>query len=673
MTTEFGKNSHPFPPPETTEGLPRALVSEDITSVTRIPMSSSQQQLESCIRSSGSAKTTNKASSASLSSSHHDGGDSSDESPIRNPDVRVDSPRLLHGTSQHGSNEEPNNGEPHQQSAMKNHPDNQTLKRNVSVNDDPERSHENRRLPPSKRLRSSAQHQSQNRAPVLIAPKPELTRLLASSTDHAVLSPLHAFVRQQIEVFTATEKDISQPAPGRKNPVSLHQVGLRCIHCRHLPSKEKVKRAVCYPSTVGRVYNSVSDMKFDHFSNCRSLPPPLRQRFNQLKDEKKQKRDKKASAKDTGCSSSTAQYYHDSAREMGMIDKEGGVFMRDIPPPPASTRANKSEDISLAQTSPFNSTNSPQGMPLPQTHDLMAQLESCRQLSIPGNLSSALLLQQQFLERSFGQQYLFSLLARRSSEQGNSASVPENADDPSVSTVDNSEQSVSKNPGWTLSCPVDDQYLNPIHCFVRRHVEFFAADAEDVKAPSPGRKTRVLLGQVGIRCIHCSCLPLKHRVKRSVCYPPSIAGVYHAVSNMKFDHFANCKGLPAADRDEFTRLRSKGNRKNTKTSDKASPDCGFANSTAQYYHDSALRMGLVDTADGIRFGRNDRADSKPSPASPLESASQSSRSTSPATSPAPAPSPADGLSALMIAATDLSEKYAGQDHSTDDAGEHEDV
>jgi hypothetical protein len=94
--------------------------------------------------------------------------------------------------------------------------------------------------------------------------------LLAQPGDEEALNPLHVFVRQQIEVFTATAEELSQPAPGRKIPIKLHQVGLRCIHCRHFvtggnnntgnngqrqqqPNKKRVKRAVCYPSSVARV------------------------------------------------------------------------------------------------------------------------------------------------------------------------------------------------------------------------------------------------------------------------------------------------------------------------------------------------------------------------------------------------------------------------------------
>ena len=48
--------------------------------------------------------------------------------------------------------------------------------------------------------------------------------LLAQPEDKSVLSPLHAFIRTQIEVFIATETEMSEPAPGRKHPIKLKQV-----------------------------------------------------------------------------------------------------------------------------------------------------------------------------------------------------------------------------------------------------------------------------------------------------------------------------------------------------------------------------------------------------------------------------------------------------------------
>jgi len=171
---------------------------------------------------------------------------------------------------------------------------------------------------------------------------------------------------------------------------------------------------------------------------------------------------------------------------------------------------------------------------------------------------------------------------------------------------------------FTLASKDDPDFLNPLHCFVRKNVELFIANERDVAAPAPGRKNRVVLGQVGIRCIHCVNFSGKKRVKRAVCYPPSVEGIYHSVSNMKFDHFAVCPCLPPAVQEEFTSLKHSFSRRGP-TAIHQMPFSGLvraepsvttlSNSTAKYYHRSALAKGLVDTESGIRFS-NHEADNK---------------------------------------------------------------
>lgn len=46
---------------------------------------------------------------------------------------------------------------------------------------------------------------------------------LSTAKDSGALSPLHIFVRHQIEVFEASETDLKQPAPGRRIPIQLNQ------------------------------------------------------------------------------------------------------------------------------------------------------------------------------------------------------------------------------------------------------------------------------------------------------------------------------------------------------------------------------------------------------------------------------------------------------------------
>lgn len=184
----------------------------------------------------------------------------------------------------------------------------------------------------------------------------------------------------------------------------------------------------------------------------------------------------------------------------------------------------------------------------------------------------------------------------------------------------------------TLAEDFDEDHLNEIHCFARKHIEIFAADDKDIAAPSPGRKVRVVHGQVGIRCIHCVALP--QRVKRAICYPRNVNGIYHAVSNMKFDHFAKCPGLPPQAQQEFRDLQDRYCRRGSNGSSKPSLDMKkkSSTSTALYYEMSAIRKGLVDTDAGIRFG--------PKKMSPPKKTAVAASS----------PPPLTGLSALVQAA-----------------------
>jgi hypothetical protein len=455
------------------------------------------------------------------------------------------------------------------------------------------------------------------------------SRVLTMSEDADVLNALHLFIRAQIEVFTATPSDIALPAPGRKIPIQLHQVGLRCIHCRHLPARNRVKRAVCYPSSVGRVYNSVSDMKFDHFNNCRGFPPGLRSKLKELMlDTKKKVEVRKPVRRSAGCSSSTAQYYHDAARKMGMVDGNGRIFMigpaneglstQDSPPP--ATKVHNDSTESVNALSPVRRV---QESFLPDRAELPRQLPPCLpHLPLVHGFSQDKLSGVQ-------QPSWFSLFA--GSHDFSRLLVPKVTTE--VASEDASSELI------LLATPLDSKVLNPLHCWVRQNIEIFAANKDDLAVPAPGRKTRVLLGQVGIRCIQCVKLPLKDRVKRCVCYPPSVNGIYHSVSNMKFDHFSNCRGLSREARAEFSNLKSSGSRRG---------GGGSSGSTAQYYYDSAVRLGLIDTDQGIRFGN---FKSKPNPAEVSAAMAQ--------ISPTEGKSVADGISALMFAASNAGSNSFG--------------
>ena len=433
------------------------------------------------------------------------------------------------------------------------------------------------------------------------SPSPEennISFLLASSEDQLYLNPLHCFVRRNIECFVATAKDIAAPCPGRKNSVIPGQVGLRCIHCRNVYSRNRTKRAVCYPSSVGRVYHCVSDMKFDHFSNCKYLPSKGRETFDELKAScSSKKRGKK-----TGLGScNTAKYYRDSALKLGLQDgpQNGIVTLCQQSTDTTTTTSEsfvgetmlsphiqQSQHVALAPKVDESNQNVPKEVPPSKEHVVF---------SIPMRGNKSIKIGMEAFTND-NDHHALSTPVPHSRNQLELPNLNGTCPPPALplttqAFLPNEQQKVFQNR--LLAGPGDEAILAPIHCFVRKNVEIFAATPEDVAAPAPGRKTRVTVGQIGIRCIHCAKLSPKQRVKRAICYPPTILSIYHSVSNMKFDHFGACRGLSVEDKQEFAALRASSNQKGGKKVNRKT--------TAQYYIDSAVHdLKLVNTESGIR-------------------------------------------------------------------------
>jgi hypothetical protein len=526
---------------------------------------------------------------------------------------------------------------------------------------------------------------------------PSGRRLLSLPGDDDQLNPLHCFVRRNIQLFLASKTDIDALAPGRKRDIFLNQVGLRCIHCMHLPTQDRVKRAVCYPSSVSRIYHCVSDMKIDHFTQCSEMPLKVKQHFLSLKLICSKRWNKSA----LGCRgssnvcgvASTAKYYAESAKALGIVETEQGLFLADMKPesdydtpplrtsqpisPSTSTNSSVSTCVSASNspslssvssnkervqlstessnikrvtetkanvTIPYSSEKSKPRSKNTESVDTESSKDYCRSDLLhhheshsaqmdaapkPGcffipysvRVSKPVVYVKPTLNPFFAPQLVFpkmgmppraisvpALNLTGSNVQAVSH-VPEPKEnnlqtvshllEPKERNIQSDSHLVSaskdvptKKSIRLLAIPEDCLFLNELHCFIRRNIEVFSSTKKDVSVPAPGRKSHVTVGQVGLRCIHCSELPYKERVKRAVCYPPTVSGVYHSVSNMKFDHFEGCRGFPEDLKKQLLELKLLCNRKRGAQN---------ANCTAKYYSNAAKKMGLVDTPGGIRF------------------------------------------------------------------------
>lgn len=144
----------------------------------------------------------------------------------------------------------------------------------------------------------------------------------------------------------------------------------------------------------------------------------------------------------------------------------------------------------------------------------------------------------------------------------------------------------------SLSLPEDDDVLSPLHCFMRRYcVEAFTATEEDVATPRYGKShgVKVVVGQVGIRCLYCKCRPVGKRPERAVCYPSSLRNIYHSIETWQRRHSLVCSDIPAWVRKSMVELLESSKSR--------------AGGRRQYWEDSAIRLGMVDTPQGVRFSR----------------------------------------------------------------------
>ena len=321
-------------------------------------------------------------------------------------------------------------------------------------------------------------------------------RFLALPEDRISLSETLCLVRENVEVFTASLKDVEAPAPGRKHAVVVGQVGLRCIHCRHTTkSSERVKRAICYPSSIKRIYRTVIDMKLDHFLHCKFVPSSLKETLNALK------------ANNTRSTGTTMQYFIRAAKTLGMVDGPTGVR--------------------LVQ----NGSNGPE---FPSPNGILTS-----GLDSPGSKSVG---KYEMDSKPAGD---YPIERNNSISSYSAGSVP---DDGSVPK----ELFTGKT---TLSLPEDKMSLSPLRCFLRDQVCAFSATEEDIAVRTPTTFS-VSVGQVGIGCVHCLEQPAKSRLNRAVCFPFSIARIYQSVADIQRFHLGECKMVPPDTKKKFLELQS---------------------------------------------------------------------------------------------------------------------
>uniref|UniRef100_A0A7S1VQN3 Uncharacterized protein n=1 Tax=Grammatophora oceanica TaxID=210454 RepID=A0A7S1VQN3_9STRA len=160
---------------------------------------------------------------------------------------------------------------------------------------------------------------------------------------------------------------------------------------------------------------------------------------------------------------------------------------------------------------------------------------------------------------------------------------------PGVAGVVDFRNMTPQTPAISLSLACDDEHLSEYQILVRKQLEVFEAQPEDVESNTQGRKKQVTLGQVGIRCRHCASLTLRQRGRGAVYYPAKLQGVYQAAQNMASSHL--CESCQCIDESIKLDLKQLRERRDTASGGK------------QYWADGARALGLYEAEDCLRLRR----------------------------------------------------------------------
>mmetsp|Transcript_50806 Transcript_50806/g.152949 ORF Transcript_50806/g.152949 Transcript_50806/m.152949 type:complete len:646 (-) Transcript_50806:26-1963(-) len=180
---------------------------------------------------------------------------------------------------------------------------------------------------------------------------------------------------------------------------------------------------------------------------------------------------------------------------------------------------------------------------------------------------------------------------------------------------------------FSMALPEDAHWLSDLQCYVRSSCcEFFVAGESDVKtSPSTsrrsnnsssngaggGRRGRVSVGRVGIRCMFCRDLPSSARAAQSTSFPSQISGIYGAIVMMQCRHFNHCGMMPEDVRSTLEQIRGTRNTSPPPGSlpgefGPSPPSSYNTPGRQQYWAESARRLGLIDTSDGIRLSSDNK-------------------------------------------------------------------
>jgi len=190
---------------------------------------------------------------------------------------------------------------------------------------------------------------------LLPAQRDKLGIALSMPGDKDSLSDRQCYVRSYfVEAFSCTEDDVATRHSKGAQKLHVGQIGIRCRFCKHFSSKDRAERAMCYPSSVSRIYQTVADMQRFHFEACTAIPPEMKRIYKSLK-----------TTRPRGVGSPQL-YWIESAKELGFVDSSHGIKMHRVASESPCDEIH-SQCHRISQEMPFDAPVSPTTIPHPSS------------------------------------------------------------------------------------------------------------------------------------------------------------------------------------------------------------------------------------------------------------------------------------------------------------------
>jgi hypothetical protein len=358
--------------------------------------------------------------------------------------------------------------------------------------------------------------------------------MLVLDEDHLLLTDYFFHLMRQLRLCRFGEAD-RKTRGGKREKIKIGYGGLQCIHCADLPMSRKF-----FWSNVDRLANSFAEIP-GHVLKCKRCPPQCKEALLQLKVGHPDQMSKLPRG-------SQKVFFRRMWRRLHDGDPEDDAEA-------ASPKAAEGTPVKAPPSPPSAIKKSPEKL----TPDAKKSADT---------------------SPSSGQSEETTLVVQRSAKEAARA----------LSKTANDLEPVappSPSSRVLLAIPEDKEWLSEKDCFIRKQLEVFCATKEDVDKAQADRKYPVSVGQVGIRCIHCSIALGTEAPGHATAYPFNISGINESVREFHRLHLDSCENLPAATKAKLEKLGASS----------------LSSVLRRYYVLGAKALGLRDSKiAGIRAG-----------------------------------------------------------------------